>query len=328
MTFEKAKGCDLLHTLNAVPIRTKLPYLITFESYLPRVPDDRYIPWLESRLFERLAKPRCKRLIAFSDYALNQFRTQIGRYQGYEPLLQKTEILYPAITPRSEEPKQHSNAVLRLLYVGRQFMHKGGPAVLRAHEQLRAQGLEVETTVVSALDWDANGLVGPDSKQIVQAEHDRLKQPGITYIDRAPNERVLRLMREADFLLLPTINDTFGFVCLEALAHGTPVIATNTCALPEIVDHHISGFLLDMPNDEQTRRWTGLKERRSRNYDRLYVELIEDLAKQIVERLANFKRDDYAEMSRACLDTVRTRFNHDKARERLEEIYAEAAGRA
>src|SRR5688572_17883441 len=61
VTFSRAKGCDLLHTLNAVPVATRKPYIITFESYLPRVPDDRYIPWLERMLFKRLMRPQCKR---------------------------------------------------------------------------------------------------------------------------------------------------------------------------------------------------------------------------------------------------------------------------
>src|SRR5215211_2634611 len=33
---------DIVHSKNAVPLFTKRPYIITFESYLPRVPEDRY----------------------------------------------------------------------------------------------------------------------------------------------------------------------------------------------------------------------------------------------------------------------------------------------
>ena len=56
-------------------------------------------------------------------------------------------------------------------------------------------------------------------------------------------------MRDADFLILPTLHDTFGFVAIEALAQGTPVIATATCALPEIIQHDVCGYLLPFDND-------------------------------------------------------------------------------
>src|SRR5688572_14051181 len=51
VTLETAKDVDLLHTLNTVPLRSKKPHVITFESYLPRVPDDRYNKRLEQFLF-------------------------------------------------------------------------------------------------------------------------------------------------------------------------------------------------------------------------------------------------------------------------------------
>ena len=324
ITLERGSNCDLLHTLNAVPILTKKPYVVTFESYLPRVPDDRYFPALEKFLFKRLISPQCRRIIAFSEYALGQFRAQISRYPGFEGLLDKTEVLYPAIAPRRSEPKYPPMDELRLLFVGRQFMHKGGPAVVRAHERLLRMGVPVDTIVVSSLDWD-RGLVGPDSKALVEGEHARLQQPGIRHIERLDNEGVLRLVDGAHFVLLPTVNDTFGFSCLEALASGTPVIASDTCALPEIVEDRENGFLLVMPNDERGR-WIGLQQRRSGNYDDLYLSLIDHLADQIVDRLAELwgQRSDYPALSAQALETVERKFNPTRARQRLERIYEDA----
>jgi glycosyltransferase involved in cell wall biosynthesis len=326
VTFETAKDADLLHTLNAVPLRTQKPHIITFESYLPRVPDDRYNKRLEQFLFKKLMRPECKRLIAFSEYALNQFKTQIARYHGFEALLDKTEVLCPAIDKRRQDPKYPASRKLKLLFVGRQFMHKGGPAVVRAHEQLRAAGIPVDTVVVSNLHWSGKGLVGPGSSTIADAEHTRLRQDGITHYTRVANEDVLRLIDDSHFVLLPTVNDTFGFSCLEALASATPVIASATCALPEIVQDGVNGFLLTVPNDENGR-WEGLRERRGGGYDRLYLQLIDSLANQMVEKLEAFwsGQSMYPELSRNALKTVETKFGKQKARIRLEEIYANAA---
>lgn len=325
ITFVRAAGCELMHTLNAVPILRKGPFLITFESYLPRVPDDRHSPGLERFLFKYLARPNCRRLIAFSDYALGQFKAQIARYPGYEKLLDKTERLYPAVQARATKPKGGPENRLRLLFVGRQFMHKGGPAVCAAHSLLRKRGIPVDTTVVSSLDWDPRGLVGPNRDGAAAAMLETVRSEGIAQIANVENRDLLLLMDEADFLVLPTVNDTFGFACIEALAGGTPVIATETCAIPEIVEDARNGFLLQMPTDERGR-WTGLAKRRTAEYNRLYLELIDDLATQIADRLEAFFSDQsgYRSVSEAALDTINRKFDRDNARGRLEKVYEDA----
>jgi N-acetyl-alpha-D-glucosaminyl L-malate synthase BshA len=47
----------------------------------------------------------------------------------------------------------------------------------------------------------------------------------------------------ADLFLLPSEYESFGLSALEAMAAGTPVIATNAGGLPEIVNHGVNGFL-------------------------------------------------------------------------------------
>ncbi|MEK7163356.1 MAG: glycosyltransferase [Patescibacteria group bacterium] len=96
-----------------------------------------------------------------------------------------------------------------------------------------------------------------DSKKLVETYHDRddvifLSLNNVPWKDKrvipipeikegAPMAKYLSAM---DVLLYPTTGDTFGLVAAEAMACGTPVVTYDTDALPEIVVHRETGFLV------------------------------------------------------------------------------------
>jgi glycosyltransferase involved in cell wall biosynthesis len=75
----------------------------------------------------------------------------------------------------------------------------------------------------------------------------RLRQnANATWIDSPSDELKRKLLRESRALLITSqVNETSSLVAMEAAASGTPVIALRRGALPEVVQHGVTGFLVD-----------------------------------------------------------------------------------
>jgi glycogen synthase len=54
--------------------------------------------------------------------------------------------------------------------------------------------------------------------------------------------RLRGLYSAADMVVVPSLYEPFGLVALEAMASGTPVLASDTGGLREIVDHEVTGL--------------------------------------------------------------------------------------
>jgi glycosyltransferase involved in cell wall biosynthesis len=71
-------------------------------------------------------------------------------------------------------------------------------------------------------------------------------EPGHRFLGPLTAERKQELLSRACCLLHPTLApETSSLVAMEALAAGTPVIAYRSGALPEIVEHGRTGFLVE-----------------------------------------------------------------------------------
>lgn len=76
-----------------------------------------------------------------------------------------------------------------------------------------------------------------------------MKYPRISYSGNLSGRKKMKFIAEAKALLFPIDwEEPFGMAVIEALACGTPVVAMNRGAMPEIIDHGVNGFLA---NDER-----------------------------------------------------------------------------
>ncbi|TGQ37344.1 glycosyltransferase family 4 protein [Mesorhizobium sp. M00.F.Ca.ET.216.01.1.1] len=72
----------------------------------------------------------------------------------------------------------------------------------------------------------------------------------VDYVGEIEEDKKLEFLRNAAGLLFPIDwPEPFGLAAIEAMACGTPVIAWNCGALPEIVDQGVTGFIVDSIDD-------------------------------------------------------------------------------
>jgi glycosyltransferase involved in cell wall biosynthesis len=72
----------------------------------------------------------------------------------------------------------------------------------------------------------------------------------VIWAGRKPHTEVPLWMSAADFLVLPSMSEGYGLVILEALACGTPVIASHVGSIPEILISSDFG-LMAPPGDSE-----------------------------------------------------------------------------
>ena len=73
-----------------------------------------------------------------------------------------------------------------------------------------------------------------------------LDHPLIDYIGEIDEDQKPEFLGNARALLFPIDwPEPFGLVMIEAMACGTPVIAWNRGSVPEVIDHGVSGYIVD-----------------------------------------------------------------------------------
>jgi glycosyltransferase involved in cell wall biosynthesis len=157
-----------------------------------------------------------------SRFAAAEF-TRIGATNvSVVPLGVDLDVFHPRARERPADVEGDDNDV-RLVCVGRLSREKRPDLAIDALRAVRARG-------VTARLW----MIGDGPRRVALESHAR-DLPVVFTGHLQDRSEVARLLARADAALAPCPYETFGLAALEALACGTPVVAADRGAVPELV---------------------------------------------------------------------------------------------
>jgi glycosyltransferase involved in cell wall biosynthesis len=235
--------CELVHIphIFSVPRNLPCPYVVTVHDVLDHMYRAHDHSGLRRSLHFHLTRhvlQRAGRILAVSQFTKSEIEKLFGIPSRH------IEVVYNAIDERflrghaSEADRQllaerYLVTYPFLLYAGRISPHKNLVRIIEAFSALKTE-LEKESMypdlklIIIGDELSKN----PDLRRTVirSGVHNDVRFMGFVPIE------MLRVFYDAaKIFVFPSLYEGFGLPPLEAMAHGTPVVTSNTSSLPEVV---------------------------------------------------------------------------------------------
>jgi glycosyltransferase involved in cell wall biosynthesis len=179
--------------------------------------DDLYSPdWIEK---ERGTYRRARVIFTMSSHVT---RSLIEHYQVDPAKVECVGVGANVALPDGDALPDERYARKRILFVGVDWERKGGPQLVEAFKIVRRAHPDATLTIIGCSP--------------------RLDVPGCAVLGRVPLEKMSEYYRHASLFCMPTRNEPFGVVFLEAFAYRLPAIASDLGALPDLIDNGVNGY--------------------------------------------------------------------------------------
>ena len=136
---------------------------------------------------------------------------------------------------------EKSSGAIKILFLSNLIKSKGVYDLIEACEILTRKGYNFSCDFV--------GGEGNVSEQQFKNElNKRGVEERVKYLGKKYGQHKNNLYESADVFVLPTSNDCFPLVILEAMQFGLPVISTIEGGIRDIVENNVTGFIVERNN--------------------------------------------------------------------------------
>lgn len=178
-----------------------------------------------------------KKAIAHASIVTAPSRAVIELTKTWIPLTNALVIPNPVDTEKFSPGT--STRTPTVLYVGRLERNKGVETIASLIPAVLRQFPSAQFRFVGTDGMDENGVSWRERLSAAAAPHHQAQ----LRFEQLSREELPDAYRQAAVCILPSTWENCPYALLEAMACGTPVVASNSGGIPEIVEHGVSGFL-------------------------------------------------------------------------------------
>jgi glycosyltransferase involved in cell wall biosynthesis len=193
---------------------------------------------IQARL-ERRHVRRADRVITTSDYSAGRIAKFYGVNRDKIAVVPELIDLDTWQRTLAEAPREEGRP--RILIVAHLYPRKGVDTLLRAFAN-------VSTDAILRIAG-----IGPERHHLEHLAHTLGVTNRVHFLGHLPFAALVTEYRNATIFALPTEQEGFGIVFLEAMASSLPIVATRVAAVPEVVSDGTTGLLVD-PRDDTALR--------------------------------------------------------------------------
>lgn len=179
----------------------------------------------------RFSLEQCDGVTAVSRYLEEETRTAIGTDVPIEVIPNFVDLRRFAVEPCSEAKSLKEPGEKLVVHVSNFRAVKRVPDLVIAFSRV-SRDLNAKLLLVGD---------GPDRGAAAGLVRELGISDRVTFL--GPQDSVESILPCADVFALPSMYESFGLAALEAMACGTPVVASNAGGIPEVVEHDVTGAL-------------------------------------------------------------------------------------
>lgn len=197
-----------------------------------------FIPSQIYKIVEDLSYSLCHTIVVNSTELLNQPELIKHRNKAF-PLSCPIRFIDTNLFKMSKPLKQRAK---RIGFIGRLSEEKGVVNLIKAIPLVLDRQGELEFTIIGD---------GPQYKDIMEMVEEGNLSSVVKFTGWVSHAELPKHMNEMQLLIIPSLTEGLPTIALEAMACGTPVLATSVGGVPEIIRDGKTGFIME-DNSPQT----------------------------------------------------------------------------